>query len=160
MGRYSGKSEFATLHLKCGLGSFKTRPKNPVGVVEGRMDITFSGSVLVNALKGTVEVGPGLTKEYDDNGRQVYHGTGRLVVDGQWRGLQWFGSDMEAVWFGTGIASLIGEFDKNLYTGEYWFDDPLSKGTWSTHMTTVILPEMRYGVTPGVVPTKKGEGGN
>ena len=160
MGKHAAKTEFGTLHLKCGLGSFKTRPKNPIGFVEGRMEITFSGSILVNGLKGTVEVGPGLTKEFDDIGRQIYHGTGRLVVDGQWRGLQWFGSDMEAVWFGSGIASLIGEFDKNLYTGEYWFDDPTSKGNWNTHMTTVVLPEMRFGVTPGVVPTKKGEGGN
>ncbi len=160
MGRKAGNPEFATLHLTCGLGSFKTRPKNPVGFVEGRMEITFTGSILVNGLKGNIEVSPGLSKEFDDLGRQIYHGTGRLVVDGEWRGLQWFGSDMQAVWYGSGLISLVGEFDKNLNTGEFWFDDPTAKGIWNSHMTTVQLPEQRLGVTPGVVPTRKGEGGN
>ncbi len=160
MGKFANTPEYATMHLKCGLGSFKTRPKEPNGMAEGRFEISFTGSVLVNGLNGDTHVGPGLIKEYDGLGRQIYHGTGRLVVNGKWRGLQWFGSDMQAVWYGSGLINIIGEFDKNLQTGEYWYNDSLSRGVWPTIMMTMLLPEMRAGVTPGVVPKKKGEGGN
>jgi hypothetical protein len=160
MGGLADSEQMGTLHLKCNLGSLKLLPKSPIGLAEGRFEIDFSGTVLVNGLKGDLQASSGLVKEFDDMGRQIYHGTGKIVLKGGWRGLQWFGSDMTAVWYGNGIARLIGEFDKDLNTGEYWFEDIEAKGLWSSHMSEVQVPEERLGVRPGVKPTKRGEGGN
>lgn len=158
MGTLGEKAEYGTLHLKTGLGSFKIKPTDPLGKAEGRVEIAFSGSILVSQLDGNIQVSDGLVKEFDDLGRQIYHGTGSAVVSGRWRGLQWFGRNLTATWYGKGLIQMIGEFDKDLKTGEYWYDDPDIKGQWPSTMWTMLLPEQKVGVTPGVVPTKRGEG--
>jgi hypothetical protein len=161
MGRFADTSGYATIHLQSNLGSFKTRSKEPNGKAEGRFDIQYSGSLLVSGLEGNIQVGEGLVKEFDDMGRQVYHGTGRIVVEGKWRALQWFGSGMSATWYGSGLINVIGEFDQNLQTGYYWYDDPEKKGMWPSVMMTYAVPELPSGVSPDVVPQRRGgQGGN
>lgn len=160
MGAFGPNPGYGTLHLKTNLGSFRVMPGDPLGKAEGRFELVFKGAVLVSQLDGTIDVGPGVVKEFDAKDRQVYHGSGRIVVSGKWRALQWFGDGLDAVWYGKGIIRLTGEFDKALSTGEYWFNDPENKGAWTTTGMELTVPERQIGVAEGVVPTKKGGGGN
>lgn len=160
MGEFADAQNYATLHLQSNLGSFKTRPRTPTGKAEGRFEISFTGSLLLSDHEGgNVQVAGDLVKEYEGMGRTVYHGSGTVVVTGKWRSLQWFGANMNATWYGNGLVNVIGEFDKDLKTGEYWYDDPLEKGTWPSTTWQLELPEKKLGVAPGVEPKKRGEGG-
>ena len=154
MGRFGDKPGYGTLHLNTHLGSFKILPG------EGRLDASFTGTFLVSGLKGDLTTEGSLTKEYEGMGRTVYHGTGRIVLEGQWRAAQWFGTDLNATWFGSGIIRIIAEFDKDLKTGEYWYNDPDDKGVWPNSLITLPLPEQGVGISPDVKPTKRGSGGN
>lgn len=141
---------FGTLHLQARLGSFRLIDG------QGRVNMTFRGTVLVSNLRpgGRIIPGPGVVKEHEsaDKTRQVFHGTGSIVVIGQWRAVQWFGGDMRAVWYGAGLARITGEFDSNLDPGFYWYDDPSDKRFWFPNSAvTVTLPgfvQGRTGVTP------------
>jgi len=123
------RPDFATLHLRTRLGSFKIVPAGDTPAM-GRFEMTFTGTVLVHNVNGKLEVSGKLRLEYNNHGRKVFTGTGRIVVTGEWRSMQWFGSDMEAVWYGRGLIRVSGEFDRNLDTGEYWYDDPKQKYYW------------------------------
>lgn len=116
---------FGTLHMTTRLGSFKLIDGR------GRVAVNFTGTIMVSA--GTeklserdlqIQTSPGLREEYRDDYRVAWTGTGTLIATGSWRGIQWFGRDMDAVWYGNGVARLSGEFDRNLETGSYWYDDP------------------------------------
>lgn len=141
---------FATLHLTTKLGSFKLLD----GV--GRVEISFTGSLLLSKIDGRVLTSGKLRKEFESKDRVVYSGTGKVVVTGRWRGIQWFGRDMNAVWFGAGQARLAGEFDKNLETGKYWYDDPEQKFDWMASGTTTIGLPNRY-LQPAVKPIERGQ---
>lgn len=155
MGGFSQQTGFATMHLKSNLGSFRMID------AKGRVEMDFTGTVLVSKLNGTVEVSGGLKKEFEGMGRTLYHGTGHIVVSGDFRALQWFGSDMRATWFGQGLVRLLGEFDKDLSTGEYWYDDPDSKGVWPSQNTMdFTLPENISPYARGANPVRRGGGGN
>lgn len=146
---------FATLHLSTKLGSFKLLD----GV--GRVEISFSGSILLSRIDGKVETSGRLRKEYESKDRVVYSGSGKVVVTGRWRGIQWFGRDMNAVWYGAGQARLAGEFDKNLETGKYWYDDPTRKFDWAASGTSTVplpnqfLPKDIKPIERGQLPKKK-----
>jgi hypothetical protein len=135
------KKEYGTMHFETKVGSFKI-----LGVArepaEGHIEITFTGTVLVN---GTPKITPSgnLKREYyrEDRQQQAYHGTGKLVVDGKFWGIQWFGRDMKADWNGFGVVRLYGEFDKNLQTGKFWYGSaPDEKLDWGTTGQTVPNP--------------------
>lgn len=144
-------SKFATIHLKTQIGSFK------VVDAQGRIEIDFKGTMLLSQVKGTVVASPTLRKEYDSHGRQVYFGKGKVIVTGSWRGIQWFGTELSAVWYGAGLIRLSGEFDKNLNTGEFWFSDPKKKQFWLTNGSmTVTLPSVLD--VREVTPIERGKG--
>lgn len=156
MGLIAERADFSTLHMESNLGSFKIYPG------QGRCEFSFTGTVLVSGLNddGYVEASPGVIVEYTGLNRTVYHGTGSIVVSGKWRALQWFGTDMSGVWYGQGMMRIIGEFDRDLNTGTYWYSDPSDVGNWPTNMIELVLPERRFGETQGIVPRRRGGGEN
>jgi hypothetical protein len=122
-GPYSGRSDMAIFHAQTKLGSMKLID------AEGRVDLSFTGTLLLTKhTNGEFRIVSGnLRKEYEKGGRTVYTGTARIVLTGKWRGLQWFGSNMNTVFYGKGFARLSGEFDRNLETGYYWYANAAEK---------------------------------
>lgn len=149
-GTVQPSADYGTLHLQTKLGSFKLLDG------QGRVEISFTGTMLLNKADGKVEISGKLRKEFEGNGRVVYSGTGKVVVTGKWRGIQWFGRDMTAVWYGAGAARLAGEFDKDLNTGKFWYDDPTKKEDWSATGTFTITLPNRYA-QPDVKPIERGK---
>lgn len=144
------KPEYGTLHLQANLGSFRCIDG------QGRFEATCAGTVLVNRLNGKINVSPGWRKEYEGNGRVIYTGRGTITVTGSWRGFQWFGRDLKAVWYGTGVVLVVGEFDRNLKTGDYWYDDPTKKNAWfNSSVTTVYLPQQQFGADTNAKPVER-----
>lgn len=130
----AGKN-YGRMHFETKLGSFR------VINGEGDLRISFKGTVLVSQHEGgALKVTGNVRKEYDDRGRKVFFGDGRIEVTGKWRAIQWFGRDMAADWFGAGMVQLKGEFDKDLNTGTFWVDDPKQIQYWQTSLITVLLP--------------------
>lgn len=146
------KPEYGTLHLEAPIGAFRMIDG------EGRVELSFRGTVLLSGLKGKVTPGPGIKKEVSRGDREVYFGQGKIVVVGKWRAIQWFGGNMKAVWYGKGLARLTGEFDRNLNPGRYWYDnpDPAKKLYWFPNSAiTVTLPQMVQG-RPASAPKRRG----
>ena len=113
----------------------------------GRIKLTFKGTVLVRGFKGPLTVTSGLEKQYDAHGRVVYHGQGTLSLNGHWDSMQWFGQDMSGEWYGRGGFRLYGDYDKNLDTGWWWVDgDASRKLPWPTQSPNYILPYRRNAV--------------
>lgn len=151
------RSDFGNLNLQTNVGSFRvTGTKDPA---EGRLDIEFTGSVLVSELDGTIDASDGLIKEYDDRGRKVYFGTGKLVVQGKFRKFQWFGRDMQARFVGKGIFLMFGEFDKNLDTGTFWYDGNPKRYPWGQGGRTLAIPNEAAKTVNPVERGKAGGGG-
>ena len=123
------------LHMETNLGSFKIK-RGSEDPDLGDLTMTFQGTVLVSGLKGAVETGGTVHLEYDrpDVGKKVYFGKGTLHVNGQFQAIQFFGQDMKALYYGSGIIQLAGEFDKNLDTGTYWYGNEVkNKHYWGTN---------------------------
>ncbi len=72
--------------------------------------------------------------------KQVYHGTGTMTIDGPVKAVQFFGRNVKARYFGTGIFRLYGEFDKKLETGFYQYDGSPERRPWGTGGMTVVVP--------------------
>lgn len=143
-------SKYSTVHLQTKLGSFKSIDG------EGRFEVTCAGTVLLSNFKGKAEVSSGWRKEHEGRGRVIYSGKGKIVLTGSWRGFQWFGRDMSAVWYGKGVVRVVGEFDRNLKTGDYWYDDPKQKLPWfSAGVTTVYLPKQNFGADLNAKPVER-----
>jgi hypothetical protein len=141
---------FGTLHMQTRLGSFRLIDGR------GRVEFSFSGTVLISQLQGEWKLDGAARKEYEGKGRLVLNGRGRLVVTGQWRAVQWFGTDMSGVWYGFGIARLQGEFDRELNTGLYWFEDPRDKRSWlANNVVDVTVPTRKIGANPNARPRIK-----
>lgn len=147
-----GQQRYGTVFMQTRVGSFKM-----LGVAglpaEGHVEISFTGTVLINgfseakggAQNNLTKVTPSgsLRKEYvnEAHQQQAYHGTGKLVVDGKFTAIQWFGRDLQCKWTGFGVARLVGEFDKNLKTGEYWYSlNPADIHDWGTTLTLITNP--------------------
>lgn len=143
---------FGTMHFQTRLGSFKIIDG------KGRVEINFKGSVLISKLKGTSVFSGNVRKEYSKNDREVWTGQGKVVVTGEWRGIQWFGRDLTAVWFGAGMIRLSGEFDREQKTGEYWYEDATNIRYWpGSSSIDIPCPENRAGYNPNVTIKKKGK---
>lgn len=150
-GSFPVRDDFSVMHLTTNIGSFKILNG------EGKFDFTLRGSVMINRYKGKPLIIQGnLQKQYEGKDRIVLFGTGRVVMEGTWRGMQWFGRDMKAVWYGKGVARLTGEFDKNLETGWYWYNDPNDKNAWSGQGSFDVPNPPRKAQTP-VVPRARDE---
>jgi hypothetical protein len=129
---------YGTMHFNTKLGSFKFLGK--AETAEGRIELDFTGTVLISGLQGTLEKSGDLVLEYKEHGREVYFGTGRIVVTGRFRAIQFFGNDLTGKWRGDGVGRLYGEFDQNLQTGWYWYDEDPVKRPWSTHGLQILVP--------------------
>jgi hypothetical protein len=146
-------SKYGTLILETKLGSFKLLPK--FESAEGRIDLNFTGTVLLAKFNGTVEKSGNLKLEYKGMDREVYFGTGRIVATGKFRAVQWFGRDLKGKFTGDGAVRLYGEFDQNLETGWYWYEDEQRKQPWGTYGSLIEIPRRQYYGTGTPVPRKK-----
>ncbi len=162
-------SGYGTLFMHTNIGSFRIMgnqdfqktedKKTPERTrAEGRIEVQFTGTVLINDLKGTVIATGSIKKEYDKHGRQAYFGKGKLIIEGEFWAVQFFGTKMDARWTGWGIARLYGEFDEDLKTGFYWFDNAPKKTYWSPFGSTISLPHPLAAGT-GVKPIERKPGG-
>ncbi len=128
--------------LNTQIGSFKLVSPGDRNA-KGKLEMSFRGTLLLVGLKPntpTVVTG-NLRKEYDNASRErvVYHGQGKIVIDGTVRSVQWFGRDLSARFNGMGIIRLYGEFDKNGSTGTYQFTGDKVR-YWGTGGMTVVIP--------------------
>jgi len=134
-----GAENLKILNFESKIGSFKAMgTDNPA---HGLLQITFSGTVLVSGLNGKVAMEGNIIKEYDDapHKKQVYHGTGKMTVDGDFTGIQFFGKDLKGRFVGVSIFRLYGEFDKDLNTGSFWYDGG-DKRDWGTGGMQLPVP--------------------
>ncbi len=121
------------LHIQTKVGSFKILGAGE-RLAEGTVVMTFTGTVLVSGLDGTIAASGKVQREinHEKRGKQVYFGTGKLVIRGKFKGLQWFGRNLNASIDGFGIVRLYGEFDRNLDTGMYWYGNSKKPEAWGT----------------------------
>lgn len=135
-------TEMDDLYFSTKVGSFKILQKGPDAMPKGTVTMSFTGSVLISNLKGTVTPSGSVRREYNDakRNKQVWFGTGKLVISGEFQAIQWFGRDLNAQFHGNAVVRLVGEFDKDLETGYFWFD-PAHKQFWGNNMRTVAVPE-------------------
>jgi hypothetical protein len=143
------------LNFRTNLGSFKILDG------AGRLEFDFKGTVLVSNLKGgAVQTTGTIRKEWDKDGRQVFTGRGRMTVTGTWRAVQWFGSGLSGFWEGKGIIRIVGEFDRELKTGDYWYEGDKTMLTWPANgIMNVHLPKINYGAPTSVRPRERKKSG-
>jgi hypothetical protein len=136
-------SERDDVWFETNVGSFKILPRGDV-LPSGDLTMSFSGSVLVSELNGTITPEGAVRREYHNKakGKEVWFGTGKLTIKGSFRAVQWFGRNLKAKFNGNGYMRLYGEFDKNLNTGNYWFD-PKEKRYWGNYGTGFGVPEAK-----------------
>jgi hypothetical protein len=129
-------------HLEAKVGSFKllaADPDPPKGYkpdfLTGHLEMSCSGTFLITGADHPPVITGNIIKEYEyaPLKKVAYHGTGKLVMDGTWTSLQWFGTDLTATFKGRGKFRLVGEFDKNQQLGTYWTVDPKSRQWWSAN---------------------------
>lgn len=126
--------ESGKMHLWCKVGSFRLEGK-------GRVELDFTGTLLISGHSGPAPVVTGkVRKEYQGMGRTVYFGTGRAVIEGEWRRIQWFGNNMDCRWTGKGMALVFGEYDKEKQTGRIQVDD-LPELEWLTTGRAFYVPK-------------------
>lgn len=156
----TGSSDLGTVFFKANVGSFKILGGGG-SPAKGRLEVSFNGSVLVSGLQGTVIPSGAVREEISvpRRNKKVYFGHGKLIVEGSYSGIQFFGRDVDGVFHGWGLVRLFGEFDRNLNTGEYWYQGGEHK-PWGTGSTPVYVPQPSYAkeqtITPKVrnVPSK------
>lgn len=143
------------LWFETNVGSFKILPRGDV-LPSGDLSFSFTGSVLISELKGTVVPGGNVRREYlnKERGKEVWFGTGTLTIKGSFRSVQWFGRNLKAKFSGNGYMRLYGEFDKNLDTGYYWFDAK-DKKYWGNYGTGFGVPEQKFGPQNDAVKTRQ-----
>mgnify|MGYP005836073615 CR=1 FL=1 len=157
--RGARSNDVGVLHLQTRLGSFKMVDGR------GRVEIAFTGTVLISGLQadedagrrakyqgispldGSLQVTGNVRREWSGQSRQVFFGTGRIVLNGRFRGIQWFGRDMQARWIGDGIIRMYGEFDRDLHTGWFWYDNIERATPWGAVGMQAVLPEPTFGGT-------------
>lgn len=144
-----------TMKLTCGVGSFWCEG-------EGRIEMTFVGTLLISEFQGkTLSVTGNVRKEWDKYGRQTWFaaedGAGKpakLVLEGKWRRVNWFGADLTATWVGNGLTMLFGEFDERTgSTGTIQIDNG-EKQPWYSTGTTHYLPERQEHREPAQPPSE------
>lgn len=126
---------------------------------EGKLQFAFTGTVLLNRVDGTAKVTGNVRKEYDGNGRQTWFGTGQVVVEGKFRAIQWFGRNLSGQWTGNGLARFVGEFDRDLKTGEYWYASNPTREAWGTFREPTLPPRTIEKPKPIDRDTLKKKGG-
>jgi hypothetical protein len=154
-------SDHGTMLFRSNVGSFKMAGSDD-RPAEGRVEFTFTGTVLVIG-EPKVEVSGNVRSEYrnQEYKRQVYNGTGKIVIEGKFDAIQFFGRNVSGSWKGWGLVRFFGEFDKNLNTGDYWYPEkPNDKFPWGNYGSTAHNPKQLDAMQqvqpkPVVVPPKK-----
>lgn len=136
-----------TLYLTANVGSFKMVDG------QGTVTISFSGTLLIVGLDGTATPSGNLKLEYEARNRKAYFGRGSIVIKGRFRGIQWFGRDLNAKWTGLGLIRIMGEFDDQLKVGEFWYEGDVKRDSWLTGGRTLYLPDRRL---KAATPVEKG----
>lgn len=135
---------FDHLFFTTAIGSFKIISGGKT--IKGRLHMSFAGSVLVSGLLdgGKVTTEGAVEKQYEDKAHKklAYHGRGTITVEGEFRAIQWFGSDLNGdLKADAAIMGLYGEFDKDLHTGYYWWEPtPEQKKEWGNWGMRLTLP--------------------
>ena len=148
--QYTRPAGNGILHFQTKLGSFKVLHIGKE-LVTGTLTFTFRGSVLVSGATHPPIVKGNVRLEYQNKKHQKlgYHGVGSMTITGPFESVEWFGSDMSAIFVGRGKVRLSGEFDKNLNTGTYWTTDPKNVQYWPANsVSDVSVPNY---VTPASV---------
>jgi len=149
------KPDYDEFNMETSIGSFKIIEFNDDKPPEGHFEMTFTGTVLVDTTEAVknprglttqVKTEGNVKKEITYHGREVYFGKGKIIVDGGWHALQWFGRDMAAKFYGCGVFRLSGEFDKKLETGFFWYKDASKKQDWGTGGMQPTVPESVYTI--------------
>lgn len=121
--------------MESSLGSFMLQG-------EGRIEMEFRGTVLLNDFEGAPPVFEGnVRKEYEGHGRTVWFGSGKAIIEGKWRHLQWFGGDLKATWNGIGMARLFGEYDPQSGKAGTVVVDDEPELPWMSVGTTTYVPK-------------------
>jgi hypothetical protein len=145
VGRVQETQGQGTVFFKTNIGSFKILGVGDIPAA-GKVEISFTGTILINRASMSdpkISTTGNLRKEYDNaqHLQVAYHGTGNIVIDGHFTSIQWFGQNMSTKWQGFGIARLVGEFDKDLKTGEYWYvQNPDDVREWGTNLREITNP--------------------
>ena len=137
MVRSPGDGEF---HFTTNVGSFKLLGSEEQNV-SGHFEMTARGTILISGVdKPPVTTGTlKLEYSYPPLKKYAYHGQGSFALDGTWRSVQWFGTELTGSFKGRGKFRLVGEFDKNLNTGWYWTTDPSKKEYWPANSVMEFL---------------------
>jgi hypothetical protein len=142
-----------TFHIHTKVGTFKMLRKSPESPPAGRLEISFAGTVLVYGLEpgSFIQVTGNVRKEYDrpEHQRQVYFGRGKILLVGKFQTCQWFGQDLDFTFTGSAVVRMVGEFDKNLETGYFWYD-PTRKEPMQTQLLERYVPEPTLGPTKAI----------
>ncbi len=123
------------------VGSFKLLPGGEVSA-QGKLEFSGNGTFLVSRLQkgGTVTTTGTIKMEHNDvkANKQVYFGRGSVVIQGKFGAVQFFGKEIKAKFNGFGFVRLYGEFDKNLNTGEYWYEGDKHRAWGNSGMSFVV----------------------
>jgi hypothetical protein len=142
-----------TFHMQTKVGSFKMLEKGPTSPPAGRLEFSFAGTVLLNGLApgSFIHITGNVQKEYDhpEHERQVYFGRGKILIIGKFKTCQWFGQDLDFSFTGSAVVRMVGEFDKNLETGYFWFD-PTRKEPMQTQLIQREVPQTMNGVVKAI----------
>lgn len=137
------------LHIKTNVGSFKMLPKGK-DLPAGRLEFSFTGTVLFTGIQpgSFFQVTGNVREEYrnDKHQKRVFFGTGKIIAVGKWANCQWFGRKLDLTFKGSTIMRLIGEYDRQLSTGEYWIDNG-QKQPLTTYIKEIGIP-MAAGTAP------------
>ena len=134
----SAAENLNVINFKSKVGSFKLLGTDKPA--KGALEFEFTGTVLVSGLSsGNVTASGNLREEYDNPKykKKVFHGSGKLVITGEFNAVQFFGKNVSGRYTGVGIFRFYGEFDKDLNTGTYWYDggEPVDWGTGGAQAT-------------------------
>ena len=135
------------MHLWSKVGSFTLEGT-------GHVEMTFTGTLLLNNFKGQASVTGGVRKEFEGMGRRAWFGTGKAVLDGNFRRVLWFGKNVDCVWTGKGNAMVYGEYDQKQETGFVQVDKEPT-WPWLTTGRQFFVPATD---TPGYQEMKKNQG--
>ena len=149
------------VNFSTSVGSFKVLGLGP-DPASGTLTFSFTGSVLVSGLDGTIAVGGNVHKEYENAAHKkvAYFGTGSITLTGKVRSVQWFGRDLKGRMVGKGLIRMYGEFDRNLNTGIFKYDG-FEENPWGTGGMQVVLPKpipRNQSGNTSVAPTVKDAG--
>lgn len=155
-------SPYGVINLDSKLGAFKIKRYNISSPAEGRLELSFDGSLLISGYKGKPfePTMKGLIIEFPDPSvlpnfnrsnieKVVLHGKGSVVLDGSYMAVECFGRNIKARWNGRGVIHLFPEFDKNQETGYYWYKTLKSKQPWPMPNIHLEIPGSQYNL-PGI----------